>query len=112
MAAEDRATQQHDSTLGSFAAPPPFDGHAPTEDRVTDYDAAHFIDYARMLDAERAGHDWRAAAVAILRQDPDRDEASVRRCWDSHIARAHWIATAGYGQVLASAGIDPADTAA
>lgn len=105
MDSHNRFDEAPDAALHGFAAPPAFESQAPGDDRVTEYDATHFIDYARMLDAERAGTDWRDGAAAILRMDPSGDEAGVRRCWDSHLTRAHWIVTAGYSQLLARAGL-------
>ena len=107
MVATDRSGAQGRAKLPGFIAPPTFAAEAPVADSVTEYDAEHFIDYARMLDAERAGEDWRAAATAILRMDPADQEAQVRSCWDSHLTRAHWIVTSGYRQLLDQAGLAP-----
>ncbi|HEU4961969.1 MAG TPA: DUF2285 domain-containing protein [Sphingomonas sp.] len=76
-------------------------------DTVTSYDEHHFLTYARLLDAETAGTSWDKAAARILGCDIGRDAEAARRCWDSHLARARWIAAAGYVQLLHEAGFDP-----
>src|SRR3546814_5107818 len=49
---------------------------APCDACVTRYDQEHFLTYARLIDAERFGIDWREAASEILlcnvEQDPER----------------------------------------
>jgi predicted secreted protein len=105
MHAKQDGDRRHSTGLPGFAMTPAIAPEAPDTDRVTEYDAAHFIDYARMLDAESANQDWREAAVTILRLDLAGDEAGARRCWDSHLERAHWIVTEGYAQLLAEAGV-------
>ncbi|MFT5331018.1 MAG: hypothetical protein ACI9KA_002116 [Parasphingorhabdus sp.] len=72
---------------------------APDASDVTDYDRAHFLTYARLLDAADENTDWRENAHAILRCHRTADDEAVRRCWDSHLARARWII--GEGLALA-----------
>lgn len=76
---------------------------APDASDVTDYDRAHFLTYARLLDAADENTDWRENARTILGCDRTADDETVRRCWDSHLARARWII--GEGLALA-VGID------
>jgi hypothetical protein len=64
---------------------------APSVERITLYDQCHFLTYARLLDAERAGLNWREAATDILLCDVQQDPESTRRCWQSHLTRAHWV---------------------
>lgn len=64
---------------------------APQASVPTRYDQQHFLTYARLLSAERAGADWREAASSILLCDVDRDPDGARECWESHLARAHWV---------------------
>lgn len=64
---------------------------APSASALTAYDRAHFLTYARLLDAERDGIDWRVGARAILSRDADTPDEVAARCWESHIARAHAI---------------------
>lgn len=73
---------------------------APTASEITPYDQQHFLTYARLIDAERGGGDWRDGAREILLCDIDCDVPRARRCWQSHLARAHWIVTAGLEMAL------------
>lgn len=64
---------------------------APMENMITRYDREHFLTYARLIDAEQAGTDWREAASAILLCNVDRNPEGTLRCWQSHLARAYWV---------------------
>ncbi|SLK08782.1 hypothetical protein [Novosphingobium mathurense] len=64
---------------------------APDGGPITEYDVSHFLTYARLIDAERAGTDWREAASEILLCAVEDDPAGSRRCWESHLARAHGV---------------------
>lgn len=75
----------------------------PWASRITPYDEAHFVTYLRLLDAEAEGADWREVARLVLQRDPDADPATVRRCWEDHLARARWMTRSGYRQLLESA---------
>jgi hypothetical protein len=79
------------------------DDEAPRATGMTPYDQEHFVTYARLLDAEADRADWRDAARVILRRNPDADPCRARRCWQSHLNRARWIATNGYQQLIARA---------
>jgi hypothetical protein len=72
-------------------------------DSVTPYDQRHFVTYARLLDADAVNADWREVARIVLLLDPAKDPDRVRRCWETHLARAKWIATTGYMQLLENA---------
>ncbi|PHR19567.1 MAG: DUF2285 domain-containing protein [Sphingopyxis sp.] len=61
------------------------------ESVITDYDRANFLTYARLLDAADENTDWRENARTILGCDKAADDETMRRCWDSHLARARWI---------------------
>jgi hypothetical protein len=76
---------------------------APTDATVTDYDQAHFLTYARVLDAERDGLDWGTGLTTILDRDFGNDLGAGKTCWDSHIARAHWIVKSGIAILLEDA---------
>jgi hypothetical protein len=81
---------------------PPYPQIADTvnwSEAITLYDCRHFITYARLLDAERDNTDWREVARIILRRDPDAATQEAWLCWETHLARAKWIATAGFQQV-------------
>ena len=75
-------------------------------DQVTPYDERHFLTYARLLDADVVNADWREVARVVLLQDPNRDLEGAYRCWQTHLARANWMATIGYQQLLEKAGLD------
>ena|SRR5215469_6229554 len=72
-------------------------------DVITQYDQEHLITYARVLDAERANADWREAVRIILLRDPDKQPARAWACWETHLARAKWIATTGIQQAIGRA---------
>jgi hypothetical protein len=82
---------------------PAVDDAAPTADEITRYDQEHFVTYARLLDAETAGADWREVVSLVLHRDPYREPELSRQCWDSHVARARWVTTTGYRQLLEGA---------
>lgn len=64
---------------------------APAADAITPYDEAHFITYARLLDAEAEGADWREVSRIVLHRNPDDDPDRTYRCWKTHLNRAKWI---------------------
>jgi len=73
----------------------------PIRDReVTAYDHAHLQVYLRLLDAAAARADWREAAALVLGLDVAADPARARRVHDVHLARARWMAQAGYRDLL------------
>lgn len=73
------------------------------EPQVTDYDRVHALSYLRLLDADAARADWREAASLILGLDVAADPDAARRIHDHHLARARWMASAGYRGLLADA---------
>jgi hypothetical protein len=78
----------------------PVDEVAPVAAELTDYDQAHRITYLRLLDADAEGADWREVARIVLNLDPDAEPDRAHRIWESHLARAHWMTTAGYRHLL------------
>ena len=46
---------------------------APTTSSLTVYDEEHIITYLRMLDADKAGADWRDVSRLVLHIDPERE---------------------------------------
>ena len=42
---------------------------APDGPAMSDYDRVHTLTYARLLDAERDGHDWTDVAAAAIASD-------------------------------------------
>ena len=80
---------------------PKVDDEAPVAGEITRYDQEHFITYARLLDAEADRADWRDVVRVVLQRDPMTEPLLSRRCWQSHLDRARWIATTGYQQLVA-----------
>jgi hypothetical protein len=75
---------------------------APSEPRLTDYDRAHLTTYLRLLDAAADNPDWEEAASLILGMDAKSQPDRARRAYDSHLARAQWMTSAGYRDLLQS----------
>jgi hypothetical protein len=73
---------------------------APGEPALTPYDEQHAVTYARLLDAEADNADWREVARIVLQIDPALDPDRARRTFDSHLARAKWVARHGYRDLL------------
>jgi hypothetical protein len=67
---------------------------------ITLYDQQHFLTYARLIDAEFDGADWREMARHILLLDPDLEPERARRCAESHLERAKWIETTGLRKIV------------
>jgi type VI secretion system activator RovC-like protein len=80
---------------------------APTEPVLTAYDEEHIVTYLRLLDADAENADWREVAHIVLHIDPDREPDRARRAFESHLARAKWMANEGYSHLLRSDGMDP-----
>jgi len=86
---------------------PDVDDEAPNGfDLITPYDEVHFVTYLRLLDAEADGADWAEVARIVLHRDPTADQARTRRCWESHLGRAHWMTKRGYRDLLTQAAED------
>ena len=79
---------------------PPVADTAPNAETLTPYDEEHLVTYLRLLDAEADGADWTEVARLLLRIDPSREPACARRAWESHLARAKWMAKHGYRHLL------------
>lgn len=73
---------------------------APDGPELAAYDEEHGITYLRLLDADKEGADWRQVARIVLHLDPDDDPDRARRTYESHLARAKWVAKVGYKQLL------------
>lgn len=67
-------------------------------DHVTDYDRAHLLVYAQLLDAAAAGRSETDMIAAILKLAPDAE--GTRNSLARHLARARWMREAGYAQIL------------
>jgi hypothetical protein len=73
---------------------------APNDAVLTTYDEQHLVTYWRLIDAEAAGADWKEVTRIVLHIDPDREPARARNAFDSHLARARWMADHGYRHLL------------
>jgi len=73
---------------------------APNVEAITEYDEQHRITYIRLLDADKEGADWREVSRILLRIDPDREPGRARTAFETHLARAKWLAHAGYRLLL------------
>ncbi|MCK1743756.1 DUF2285 domain-containing protein [Bradyrhizobium sp. 139] len=73
---------------------------APTDPALTSYDEEHLVTYWRLLDAAADGADWKEVARIVLHIDPDCEPVRSRTAFDSHLARARWLADHGYRHLL------------
>jgi len=73
---------------------------APDEPALTEYDKEHAVTYARLLDAEADNADWREVARIVLHIDPTSEPERARVAFESHLARAKWVARHGYRHLL------------
>jgi len=73
---------------------------APDEPALTSYDEQHAVTYARLLDAEADNADWHEVARIVLHIDPVSEPARARSAYESHLARAKWVARHGYRHLL------------
>jgi len=73
---------------------------APSADTLTRYDHDHLVTYLRLLDADAEGADWTEVARIVLGMDPEREHARARTAWESHLARAKWMTSQGYKDLL------------
>lgn len=74
---------------------------APDGSILTGYDEQRLITYIRLLDAAAEDADWREVARIVLHIDPDREPERAFKAWETHLARAQWVATSGYRYLLA-----------
>ncbi|WFU40270.1 DUF2285 domain-containing protein [Bradyrhizobium sp. CB82] len=72
----------------------------PNESVLTTYDEQHLVTYWRLLDAETDGADWKEVVRVVLHLDPECEPVRARNAYDSHLARAKWMAVHGYGHLL------------
>ena len=73
---------------------------APNSSTLTTYDEEQLLTYLRLLDAEVEGAEWDEAALLVLQIDPVHEPVRARRIWESHLARAKWLAKHGYRHLL------------
>ncbi|WP_407179717.1 DNA -binding domain-containing protein [Bradyrhizobium sp. STM 3562] len=73
---------------------------APDDPVLTAYDEQHLVTYWRLLDAEADGADWQEVARVVLHMDPKHEPTRARHAFESHLARAKWMAEHGYRHLL------------
>lgn len=95
-----QASGKQDRLMAKPPLEPPVAFTAPTDEMLTEYDQQHLVTYLRLLDAEAEGVDWMEVASLVLQIDPATDPARARASWESHLARAKWLADHGYRQLL------------
>jgi hypothetical protein len=86
--------------MGASMTVSTFEDRPPDGDSVTSYDECHLALYIRLLDAAAEGADWREAVQILFGLDPGQDADRARRVHDSHLARARWMTTTGYRDLL------------
>ena len=69
---------------------------APTTSILTGYDKEHLVTYLRLLDADADGAPWTEVAREVLHINPERERERAWRAWQTHLARAKWLAVNGY----------------
>ena len=72
---------------------------APTGDALTEYDRAHFQEYARLLDANASDMSRDEMCREILEIDPADDPDRAYKMLQSHLHRAIWMSNIGYRQI-------------
>ncbi|WID99311.1 DUF2285 domain-containing protein [Bosea vestrisii] len=72
----------------------------PNSDELTDYDRKHMKLYLRLLDASADGADWREAVQVLFELNAEQEPERARRVHDSHLARARWMTTHGYRELV------------
>jgi Uncharacterized conserved protein (DUF2285) len=88
------------ATSACIQAAPDIADLAPSDPALTEYDEQHLITYLRLLDANANGADWREVSRIVLHIDAERQPDRARRAYDSHLARAKWMAEVGYRELL------------
>jgi hypothetical protein len=76
---------------------------APDDPVLTVYDEQHLVTYWRLLDSEADGASWKEVARIVLHIDPDHEPTRARHAFDTHLARAKWMADRGYRDLLRGA---------
>ncbi|WGS19146.1 MULTISPECIES: DUF2285 domain-containing protein [unclassified Bradyrhizobium] len=83
-----------------MSADPKIADVAPNAPELTPYDEQHVVTYMRLLDAQADNADWREVARIVLGVDPVLEPDRARRAFDTHLARAKWMARHGYRHLL------------
>ncbi len=77
-----------------------FEDIAPFSLQLTGYDRAHIRLYARLMDAVADGADWKEIVAVLFGLDAAHEPERARNIFDSHLARARWVAASGYKDLL------------
>ncbi|MGE0038350.1 MAG: DUF2285 domain-containing protein [Sphingomonadaceae bacterium] len=72
----------------------------PASAALTAYDHAHLKLYARLLDAEAEGADWREVATVLFGLDPHSDPKRALDVYTAHLDRAKWMTRSGFCEFL------------
>ena len=67
---------------------------------LTAYDQAHLKLYARLLDADAEGADWREVVEVLFGLDAKAETERARHVYTSHLDRAKWMTTNGFCELL------------
>lgn len=67
---------------------------------VTAYDQAHLKLYARLLDADAEGADWREVVEVLFGLDAEADAVRALHVYKSHLDRAKWMTKSGFCELL------------
>ncbi|MCP4407561.1 MAG: DUF2285 domain-containing protein [Gammaproteobacteria bacterium] len=67
---------------------------------VTEYDRSHFKLYQQLLDVEVDDADWRDVLTKHFGINPQDKPDRARRIYRDHLARAKWMTTTGYRQLI------------
>lgn len=73
-----------------------FEEEVPWSDDLTEYDNAHLVLYARLLDACTAGADEDEIVRVLFGIDPAKQPQRARRMFENHLKRARWMTEHGY----------------
>ena len=82
---------------------PPFEIDPPKADHVTPYDERHFVTYIRLLDAATEKADWKEAVSIMFGINVEVEPTRAKAVHHNHLARAQWMTTTGYKDLLAKA---------
>lgn len=77
-----------------------FQDQAPVDMAVTAYDRQLFPIYLRLLDAEAEGADRDEVIERLFGLCSSDDPARANRIYDSHLARAKWMSSQGFRELL------------
>ncbi|OJY74079.1 MULTISPECIES: DUF2285 domain-containing protein [unclassified Rhizobium] len=67
---------------------------------LTAYDQAHLRLYLRLLDADAEGADWKEVVEVLFGICAKTEPERAARVHTAHLARAKWMTTSGYRELL------------